>query len=68
MNICKRSTKIKEQASKKPLPENFELELNYIANTIQSAMLQAEKKCANSPAAPYSKKLTDLNLIVKEYW
>ena len=66
-NICNRSEKINKQASEHPLPENFETELNSIANTIQTAMLQAEEKCAHSPAAPYSKQLADLNLVIK-YW
>jgi hypothetical protein len=30
-------------------------------------MLQAEEKCKRNPAAPYSKKVADLDLIVK-YW
>jgi hypothetical protein len=34
---------------------------------IQTAMLQAEAKCANSLSAPYSKYLADLNLVIK-YW
>ena len=66
-NICKRSERIKKQANEHPLPRNFEKELNSIATTIQTAMLQAEEKCANSPAAPYSKQLADLNLVIK-YW
>jgi hypothetical protein len=60
-NISERSNKIKAQASEQPTSKNFEKELNSIANTIQTAMLQAEEKCANSPAAPYSKKLANHN-------
>jgi hypothetical protein len=66
-NICERSNKLKTQASVQQTPKNFEKELNSIANTIQTAMLQAAEKCANSPAAPYSKKLANLNLTIK-YW
>ena len=66
-NIKERSDKIKAQASNTPLPANFEQELNSIANTIQTAMLQTEAACAKSPGAEYSKQLADLNSIVK-YW
>ena len=66
-NIAERSSKIKSQASEKPVPPNFENELNNIANTIQTAMLQAEAACAKPPGPVYSKQLSDLNSIVK-YW
>ena len=48
-NISARSTKIKTQASEQPLPDTFERELNTIANTIQTAMLQAEKNAQTAP-------------------
>jgi hypothetical protein len=66
-NICIRSKNIKATSCEHPLPEKFKMELSSIANTIQTAMLQAEGKCANCPAAPYSKQLSDLNLVIK-YW
>jgi hypothetical protein len=66
-NIEERSIKIRTQASQSPLPADFEKELNSIANTIQEAMLQAEKTCTKCPIATYSKKLSDLNLTIK-YW
>jgi hypothetical protein len=42
-------------------------ELNNIANTVQAAMISAEKKCQKPPAPPYSEKLAALNKIIR-YW
>jgi hypothetical protein len=64
-NIMNRSEAIYEQ-SKTHSPD-IERELNNIANTVQIAMIAAEKKCKKPPSPPYSDKLAALNKIIR-YW
>jgi hypothetical protein len=64
-NILARSEAI--QNKRDGSEEEISQELNNIANTIQTAMLSAKKKCTKPPAPPYSVKLASLNKIIR-FW
>ena len=64
-NIPARSEEIQRRQT--GTEEEISRELNSIANTVQTAMLSAEKKFQKPPTPPYSVKLAALNKIIS-FW